>query len=249
MPYMYALYVLSPSLPISRFRSQSCKATHALAIEAHAFVIEASLSARGQRRNRIVGTFRCNSAIVHQKKTGARRAHCPPATSVRTAGRASAHANCPGLQRTNAPCALGQVTVRQGPEDGGGGDRGSSHIYTHTWVLCERGLLWRPRLHCFLSLGSRRKRLDEARRKRSHTQSLTLITLLGFTHSRYILNHTLSHTHTQEILNMPLLHSAIQSPPPLPPHSPVTRATVPPRNSQQPALIAAQSDKATNSVT
>ena len=120
MPYMYAVYVLSPSLPISRFRSQSCKATHALAIEAHAFVIEASLSARGQRRNRIVATFRCNSAIVHQKKTGARRAHCPPATSVRTAGRASAHANCPGLQRTNAPCALGQVTVRQGPEDGGG---------------------------------------------------------------------------------------------------------------------------------
>ena len=107
MPYMYALYVLSPSLPISRFRSQSCKATHALAIEAHAFVIEASLSARGQRRNRIVGTFRCNSAIVHQKKTGARRAHCPPATSVRTAGRASAHANCPGLVNSAPPHSVG----------------------------------------------------------------------------------------------------------------------------------------------
>ena len=30
-----------------------------------------------------------------------RRAHCPPATSVPAAGRASAHANCPGLQRTD----------------------------------------------------------------------------------------------------------------------------------------------------
>ena len=42
----------------------------------------------------------------------------------------------PGATEDGAPCALGHVTDRQGPEDGGG-NRGSSHIYTHTWVYAR----------------------------------------------------------------------------------------------------------------
>ena len=42
----------------------------------------------------------------------------------------------PGATEDKAPCALGDVTDRQGPEDGGG-NRGSSHIYTHHWVYAR----------------------------------------------------------------------------------------------------------------
>jgi hypothetical protein len=42
-----------------------------------------------------------------------------------------------GATEDGAPCALGHVTDRQDPEDGGGGNRGSSHIYTHTWVYAR----------------------------------------------------------------------------------------------------------------
>ena len=83
----------------------------------------------------------------------------------RTAGRASAQTNCPGLQRTKPRVHLGMSRTDRAPKTGGG-NRGSSHIYTHAWVYA-REVYYGAHVCAvsFFSLVRRRERLHEARRK------------------------------------------------------------------------------------